>query len=156
MGRKGVTLTEVLIAIAIMSIMSGVMALSSATVGQQTAKKEAERAAAFIQGHISRENIAQRGLWFQVNTDSIEVWHGHDDISKIPQNPLFKANAGCSYVPSKAKLCYHIKQSSQSSGWEVISDDSTVVTDSTANGRHYITITGADQKSLNVIIGRNL
>ena len=83
MRHKGITLLETLIAITIMSIMSGVMALSSATVGQQSARREAERVAAFIQGHINRENIAKRGLWFQVEEDNIQVWHGFSSSSKI-------------------------------------------------------------------------
>ncbi len=154
MKNKGITLTEVLVAITIMSIMAGVMALSSATVGQQTAKREAERVAAFIQGHISRDNIAKRGLWFDVKTDSIEVWHGYDTGSKILQNPPFKANAGCTYT--NHNLCYHIAGSRKPEKYHIISDDSTVVTDNTTNGQYCIIVTGADRKSSNVIIGRNL
>ena len=152
--RKAFTLTEVLVAVAIMSIMAGVMALNSTTVGQQSAKREAERVAAFIQGHISRENIARRGLWFQVKENSIKVWHGFDDLSKELQTPEFKANSGCTYTSSTSKFYYHIKQSSFASDWILIADDSTVITDSGTNGQHIITVEGADKKSLNVIIGR--
>ena len=154
MGHKGVTLLETLIAITIMSIMAGVMMLSSSTVGQQSARREAERVAAFIQGHISRENIARRGLWFQVNEDNIQVWYGFDYSSKKQQNPDFKANSGCTYTTATKNLYYHIK--SVVSGWELISNDSTVVTDSGTKGGYYITVEGADKKSLNVLIGRNL
>ena len=152
--RRAFTLVEVVIALAIMSIMAGVMALNSAAVGQHTAKKEAERVAAFIQGHISRANIAMRGVWFEVKTDSIEVRHGFEYSTSIPQNPPFNANSGCSYTASQAKLCYNIKKSKIQTGWEIISDDSTVITDSGTNGQHCITIEGADKKYSNVIIGR--
>ena len=154
--HRAFTLTEVLVAVAVMSIMAGVMALNSATVGKQTAKREAERVAAFIQGHISRENIARRGLWFQVKTDSIEVWHGFDYNTSRLQSPPFNATSGCSYTASQTKLCYHIKQSNLEFGWKIISDDSTAVTDSETNGQHYITVNGADKKYSNVIIGRKL
>lgn len=154
MKSKGVTLTEVLVAIAVMSIMSGVMALSSATVGQQTAKREAERVAAFIQGHISRENIAKRGLWFQVNENSIQVWHGLS--SNAQEVPKLDAYHGCKYTPSQVKMCYNVKAFSKGLGWKAISGDSTVGTDNGTKGQHYISVEGADKKSLYVIIGRNL
>ena len=107
--RKAFTLTEVLVAITIMSIMSGVMALSSATVGQQSARREAERVAAFIQGHINRENIVRRGLWFKVNEDNIQVWHGLTQNSQVV--PELKANSGCKYTPKN--LCYNVSYSVQ-------------------------------------------
>ena len=158
MKKVAFTLTEVLVAITIMSIMAGVMALTSATVGQQTAKREAERVAAFIQGHISRENIAQRGLWFEIKTDSIEVWHGlKGNTNAVPK---LNANQGCSYGPSTAKLCYNIRENILLKGdmslWKLISADSTVVTEEGTNGQHYIRVQGADNKFLNVIIGRRL
>ena len=157
MKHKGITLLETLIAITIMSIMAGVMMLSSATVGQQSARREAERVAAFIQGHISRENIAKRGLWFQVNEDNIQVWYGFKgDPSSTAAKSCLKANQGCVYSPAKSKLYYHIKTSNYVNGWYIISDDSTVIIGSGTNGQHYITIEGADKKSLDVIIGRNL
>ena len=152
--HRAFTLTEVLVAVAVMSIMAGVMALNSATVGKQTAKREAERVATFIQGHINKSNIAMHGLWFVVNPDSIEVRHGFDYYTSIPQTPPFNANSGCSYTASKTQLCYRIKF--VPSGWNAISDDSTVVTDSGENGQHIITIEGADKKYSNVIIGRKL
>lgn len=158
MKKAAFTLTEVLVAIAIMSIMAGIMALNSASVGQQSAQKEAERVAAFIQGHITRENIAQRGLWFEVKPDSIEVWHGlKGNTNAVPK---LNANQGCSYGSSTAKLCYNIREnillSSNMSSWKLISTDSTVVTEEGTNGQHYIRVQGADNKSLNVIIGRRL
>ncbi len=150
---RAFTLTEVLVAVAIMSIMAGVMALNSATVGKQTAKREAERVAAFIQGHISRENIARRGLWFQVNENNIRVWYGFNRQEQ--EMPKLNANQGCVYtmVDTKTNLCYRTK--SVPSDWVLIADDSTVITDSGTNGQHYITVNGADKKSLNVLIGRN-
>lgn len=156
MKKVAFTLTEVLVAITIMSIMAGVMALTSATVGQQTAKREAERVAAFIQGHISRENIAQRGLWFEIKTDSIEVWHGlKGNTNAVPK---LNANQGCSYGASTTKLCYNIGKTTllNQSSWKLISADSTVVTEEGTNGQHYIRVQGADNKFLNVIIGRRL
>ena len=152
--HRAFTLTEVLVAVAVMSIMAGVMALNSATVGKQTAKREAERVAAFIQGHITRANIAMRGVWFEVKPDSIEVWHGFDYNTSRLQSPPFNATSGCSYTASKTKLCYRTK--SVPLEWNAISDDSTVVTDSGENGQHIITIEGADKKYSNVIIGRKL
>ena len=156
MRHKGITLLETLIAITIMSIMAGVMMLSSATVGQQSARREAERVAAFIQGHISRENISKRGLWLQVNSKDIQVWYGFKKTSFLATeaNSYLKANQGCTYTTATKKLYYHIK--SVVSDWELISNDSTVVTDSGTKGQYYITVEGADKKSLNVLIGRNL
>ena len=158
MRKKALTLTEVLVAITIMSIMAGVMALSSATVGQQSARREAERVAAFIQGHISRENISKRGLWLQVNSKDIQVWYGFKKTSFLATeaNSYLKANQGCTYNAAKSKLYYHIVASNYVSEWEVISDDSTVSVSSGTKGQHYITVEGADNKSLNVIIGRKL
>ena len=155
--HRAFTLTEVLVAVAVMSIMAGVMALNSSTVGQQTAKREAERVAAFIQGHISRANIAMRGVWFNVNEDNIFVEYGFAYFSKERQYPDFKANTGCKY--SVHKLFYNIESQktlddAKSYGWSLISKDSTVVTDSGTNGQHCIQIEGADKKYSNVIIGR--
>ena len=149
---RAFTLTEVLVAVAVMSIMAGVMALNSSTVGQQTAKREAERVAAFIQGHISRENIAKRGLWFQVNENNIQVWNGLKN--KEQELKPLNANQGCVYTITSSKLCYRIRESVKPSEWELIADDSTVVTDSGTNGQHCIKIEGADKKYSNVIIGR--
>ena len=158
MRHKGITLLETLIAITIMSIMAGVMMLSSATVGQQSARREAERVAAFIQGHISRANITRRGLWFEVKEDNINVSYGFTLNSQQIQYPDLKANTGCKY--SEHKLFYNIdSQTIQADAvnkkWYMISKDSTVVvSDGSQNGQHCITVQGADNKSLNVIIGR--
>lgn len=150
--HRAFTLTEVLVAVAVMSIMAGVMALNSATVGKQTAKREAERVAAFIQGHINKSNIAMHGLWFVVNQNNIQVWYGFS--SQQQEKPQLNANQGCVYTIENAKLCYRTK--SVPSGWNAIEDDSTAVTDSVENGQHIITIEGADKKYSNVIIGRKL
>ena len=157
MIHKGVTLTEVLVAITIMSIMAGVMALNSSTVGQQSAKREAERVAAFIHGHISRANTAMRGVWFQVNEDNIRVGYGFKYDAQQIQYPDFKANTGCKY--SQHQLFYNIESqtnqlSATNNQWSMIPKNSTVVTDSGKNGQQCIKIEGADQKSLYVIIGR--
>ena len=74
--------------------------------------------------------------------------------------PQLNANQGCKYTPA-LKLFYNIEsQSIQQSfinkGWAMIQQDSTVITDIGNNGQHCITVSGADNKSLNVIIGRNL
>ena len=57
MRRKALTLTEVLTGLAILSILAGVMTLNSATVGQQTARREAERVAAFFRAHMLRARL---------------------------------------------------------------------------------------------------
>ena len=156
--RKAFTLTEVLVAVAIMSIMAGVMALNSATVGQQSAKREAERVAAFIQGHISRENMAKRGLWFEVQDDSIKVWHSLKGKEDLQEDPELKASNGCKYSSSSPKMCYGIRESVLEDfslkSWKLISKDNTAVTDSGTKAQYYITVEGADKESVNVIIGR--
>ena len=154
MRMKAFTLTEVLVAVAIMSIMAGVMSLNSATVGQQTAKREAERVAAFIQGHINRENIARRGLWFKVNDDNIQVGYGFSYSLNILQDTNFKASTGCTYAAKTQQLRYRVTH--EVSDWLLISDDSTVVTGTGTNKQLYITVTGANNKTCDVIIGRNL
>ena len=154
MRQKGFTLVELSIAIAVMSISAGVTSMNYSAFGQHTAKNEAERVAAFIQGHISREDLARRGLWIQVNSDNIQVWYGFSEAFRTMESSDLKAYHGCKYTPSAQKLCYRIKKSAVPVTWKVISDDSTVLTGSGTDGQHYITVEGTDQKSMNVIIRR--
>lgn len=156
MKKNAFTITEVVVAMTIMLITAGVLSMKSSGVWQQTAQKEAERAAAFIQGHISRENMAKRGLWFEVQDDSIKVWHGLEKNSE--EIPELKASNGCKYSSSSPKMCYGIRESVLEDfslkSWKLISKDNTAVTDSGTKAQYYITVEGADKESVNVIIGR--
>ena len=161
--KKAFTVTEMLLAVAIMSIVAGIMALNLPAVGQYTAKREAERVAVFLQGHISKENIARRGLWFKVNDDSIQVWYGLKAVNTKEQAvSTLNANQGCKYIPSLQYLCYHINKSIISKhvwgspSWILISDDSTVVTGTGKSKQLYITVKGAGSTTCDVIIGRGL
>ena len=158
MKKNAFTITEVVVAMTIMLITAGVLSMKSSGVWQQTAQKEAERAAAYIQGHISRENMAKRGLWFEVQDDSIKVWHSLKGKEDLQEDPELKASNGCKYSSSSPKMCYGIREAVLEDfslkSWKLISKDNTAVTDSGTKAQYYITVEGADKESVNVIIGR--
>ena len=108
MRRMALTLTEVLMGIAIMSILAGVMMLNGNTIGQQTARREADRVAAFFRAHLRRANMTHDVVWFTVNVDNtpnrIDVQIGDDQANPLKTDKL-EAREKCSFsAPSSSKL----------------------------------------------------
>ena len=153
--RKGVTLTELLIGITIMSILAGVMTLNGNTIGQQTARREADRVAAFFRAHLNRANMTHDVVWFTVTVD--ETPHRIDaQIGSNKYNPLkidkLEAREKCSFSTSSNKLLYNTKVNAL--GYTILPANASVdIGPATAN-LHCITVTGADGKTCTVRISK--
>ena len=97
MTRRGFTLVEILIAIAIMGILAGTMTLSGNSAGQ-TARKEAEKVAALISSAVQRADRMNLSFDVKINNDNvISVDWSQNAPKHMTNNPL-KASKGCKYV----------------------------------------------------------
>ena len=152
MMRKAVTLTELLIGIAVLSILAGTMSLSNNAFNRQTAKREAERVAAYIQAKILASDRTHDGLWFTIDDKTISLRRGISfDVAVSKDQPL-EANTDCSFSTKTKKLRY--RASTPSKYQEISPDSSAKVVQGTLPG-YRITINGADGKSCDVVIGTN-
>ena len=153
MRRKALTLTEVLTGLSILSILAGVMTLNSATVGQQTARREAERVVAFFRSHILRANRTHDVVWFTVDVDetpnSIEAKIGTDQDSPLKTDKL-EAREKCSFSTSTKKLVYN---KDNQGTYNTIPANASVDIDS-GTGGYSLTVNGADGKSCAVRISK--
>ena len=77
MRRRAFTLTEVVVSILVMGIMASAIVLSSSS-SKQTAKSEAERAAALIGRLIERADRTRSAFWLDVKNDRLEIRTGAD------------------------------------------------------------------------------
>ena len=167
MRRKALTLTEVLTGLAILSILAGVMTLNSATVGQQTARREAERVAVFLQTHILRANLTRDVLWLTVdnsatpNTITAATGKASDTLLKTE---TLEAREKCSFSPA-LKLVHNFnliyRTDDNTRDHTKISADASIdigpVMASEGNdipGWYRLTVKGADEKYCNVLISK--
>ena len=155
MRRKALTLTEVLTGLAILSILAGVMTLNSATVGQQTARREAERVAAFLQSHILRANLTRNVLWVTVSNaeapHSIEVRTGTDFNVPLKTDKL-EASDKCFFSTESSKLVYN--KSSDTGTYTKIPANASVDIGPQTDGLHCLQIDGANGKTCFVRISK--
>lgn len=152
--RKGVTLTELLIGITIMSILAGVMTLNGNTIGQQTARREADRVAAFFRAHLNRANMTHDVVWFTVNVDDtpnrIDVQIGYDIASPLKTDKL-EASEKCSFSTSSENLVYN---KNNAGGYGTIHADASVDIGPVTSGLYCLTVTGADGRTCTVRISK--
>ncbi len=156
--RKGVTLTELLIGITIMSILAGVMTLNGNTIGQQTARREADRVAAFFRAHLNRANMTHDVVWFTVTVDEtpnhIEARTGIYFASPLKTDKL-EAREKCSFTP-KLYLIYNTSKEmvANTNRYYMITANASVDIGPATADMHCITVTGADGKTCTVRISK--
>ena len=152
--RKGVTLTELLIGITIMSILAGVMTLNGNTIGQQTARREADRVAAFFRAHLNRANMTHDVVWFTVVDDDtpnrIDVQIGTDRNNPLKTDKL-EAREKCSFSTSYHMLVYN---KNGAGFYKTISADASVDIGPETAGMYCLTVIGADGKTCTVRISK--
>lgn len=155
MRRRGVTLTELLIGITIMAILAGVMTLNGNTIGQQTARREADRVAAFFRAHLRRANMTHDVVWFTVTVDEtphrIDVQIGSDWHNPLRTDKL-EAREKCSFsAPSSSKLVYN---KNNAGAYQTLPADASVDIGPATAGLHCLTVTGADGRTCTVRISK--
>ena len=153
--HKAFTLTETLVGLTVMTILAGVMTLSANSIGKQTAKREADRAAAYLQAHLRRADARNDILWIRINKDdnNIEIKTGPVYEDAKPKTPL-KASKECSYL-NKLRLIYNVPKAQSVKGtlYSLISHDASVIASSNSGGQYSFGVKGADGKTYNVLIG---
>ena len=150
------TLTETVIGLAILSILAGVMTLSSGSVGKQSAKREAERVVKLMNSYIMQGNLTHNVTWFTVLKDSIEVKTGESFDHPVTQEEM-SASEGCSYT--KMLLVYNWgrnnnPQGYNSDGHSRIEAGDSVSLSAPQTTSYKLTVTGANGKTCDVYIGR--
>lgn len=151
MRRKAVTLTELLIGIAVMAILAGAMSLNQGTFGKQTAKREADRVAGYIQAKLLDSDRTHDGLWFVIDEHRITVKRGRTLSEAISKDQDLEANTDCSF--STIKLRYRTDEVKYAYK-EISADSSVKVVQGTLPG-YRITVKGADGNTCYVVIGTN-
>lgn len=154
MRRKAMTLAEVLTGLMILAVLAGVMTLNSNTIGQQTARREADRVAAFFRAHLNRANMTHDVVWFTVTVDKIP--HRIDaQIGSDKNNPLkidkLEAREKCSFSTSYKTLVYNKNNAGLYN--TILADASVDIGPETA-GMYCLTVTGADGKTCTVRISK--
>lgn len=90
--HRAFTIIEIMMGILIMTIVYAV-SLISIDSAKQTAKREAERVAAYLYRQIEKAERIHKNFYIEVYTDFIRVnWY---DINTIDDS--FKAHTGCKY-----------------------------------------------------------
>ena len=95
MRRRAFTLTELVVAMMILTIMGAAMTLSTGS-SKQTARMEAERIAVVISRLIEKADRMHGAFWVNVKDDRLEIRTGAE-YSSAAREGDFKATAGCSY-----------------------------------------------------------
>ena len=153
MMRKGVTLTELLIGITIMSILAGVMTLNGNTIGQQTARREADRVAAFFRAHLNRANMTHDVVWFTVTPNRIDVQIGDERTSPLKTDKL-EASEKCSFPTSSTSFKRLVYNKNNAGEYGTIHADASVDIGPATAGLHCLTVTGADGRTCTVRISK--
>ena len=149
MRRKAMTLAEVLTGLMILAVLAGVMTLNSNTIGQQTARREADRVAAFFRAHLQRANMTREILWFTVSTTKTP---NTIEASTDKHKDTLKAMEKCSFSTSTNKLVYN---KSDEYTYKTISDDALVdVVEQKQGNAYYVEVKGADGQSCFVRISK--
>ena len=160
MKHRAFTLTELLIGMLILTVTAGVFYLDSDALGRQTAKREAERAAMYIQSHMRRTDVTQDVLWIRITSDDIELKNGmfaakNDyDNAKVVEGQKFEAMPGCRFQ-SDWCLVYP-KNTEQNLGtmiFKPIPSGASINTGTGTAGKYCITVNGADGQEYNILIG---
>ena len=137
--------------IAIMSILAGVMMLNGNTIGQQTARREADRVAAFFRAHLRRANMTHDVVWFTVTPNRIDVQIGDDQANPLKTDKL-EAREKCSFsAPSSSKLVYN---KNNAGAYQTLPADASVDIGPATAGLHCLTVTGADGRTCTVRISK--
>lgn len=145
--------------ITIMSILAGVMTLNASSIGQQTAKREAERVAAYIQDRMRRADKTHSVVWFTVTKTEIEVRTGYDYDSATVEAPTFTATGKCEYS-TELKLVYPRDEDKDLGSvhgggtYKHAVQGASITLDTGTVSGTYLTVHGEDGKDCNVIIGR--
>ena len=162
MKRKAFTLTELLIGMLIMVITAGVFTLNSNMIGRHTAKREAERVAAYIQTHFRKADITQNVLWITITSEEIEIKAGefYDYLAytnaKSVDEPLH-ASTGCTF-PDNLRLVYPATKDRKQGAitFKPVSSGASVNIGTDTEGQYCLTVNGADGETYNVLIGSQL
>ena len=153
MRHRAFSLTELFIGMLILAITAGVFMLNMDTLGRQTAKREAERVAAYIQTCMKRADETQCGLWLNIQENYINMCTGIKyDASRIK---TMQAAKNCSYTTSTKQLIYRTNQQpTPTSKYKLIDNDSVVRLNGNITVQYRITVKGADDQSCEVLIGK--
>ena len=96
MKRSAMSLTELLVGIAILTILAGITHLSP-DLYKQTSKREAEKICAILSNYIQKANATQVAFNFEVNTKQIKFVWQNTSLSPSERTKTFDASSGCSY-----------------------------------------------------------
>ena len=165
MKHRAFSLIELLIVLLILSITAMVTSLNMNKFTEQTARNDAEKAAAFINNKIHRAAMKGVGFRLTVNDDSLASEYGLDDDNMTSEEAL-NAGKGCSFAlyaksgtsygtSTKNKLYCNVNGSSVSiRNWYKISDDCFARTSTQEEGEYYIKVSDSAGNFCNVIIAR--
>ncbi len=92
MRRRAFTLAELTVGVVVMMVTLGVATMSLRST-DQTAKREAERLAAYLYRQIDKAERIHKGFTMKVGTNSVTINWG--DL--YSEDTSFKASDGCSY-----------------------------------------------------------
>ena len=161
MKRRAFTLTELLISMLVMAILAGAAILNIDAMGRQSAQREAEKVAAFINTNLRRADMTQDNLWITIASSYIDIKQGfftskalHDSAASVPNSPV-KASNGCTFQSDNKRLLYpsNKEQSLGTIKFQPIPAGTAVNVSTSSGGKYYITVNGADSKTLYVQIG---
>ena len=158
--RKAFTLTELLIGILIMVITAGVLTLNTGKMGHQTAKREAERVAAYILACMRKADIRQDTFWITITNEGIELKAGEFinynayTTAKLVDDPPFTMSKGSTFK-NNARLVYPStkERSIGTLTFKPIASGTSVNTSEGTGSQYCLTINGYDGETYNVLIG---
>ena len=161
MKRTAFTLTELLIGMLVMAILAGAAILNIDAMGRQSAQREAEKVAAFINTNLRRADITNDNLWITIDSSCVDIKQGsftskalHDNAASVPNSPV-KASNGCTFQSDNKRLIYpsNQEQSLGTTKFKPIPAGAAVNVSTNSGGKYYITVNGADSETLYVLIG---
>ena len=150
------TMIEALLAITLMLIMAGTMTLGYGNFAKQSAKYEAEKAAAYIHNRLRMADITRDVLWFTARSgsDSLELKRGAKLDSAAVELPKFTLQDGCKFShQSTVKLVYNVKE--DTGEYKLVSPNSTAVASTISSGGKFcLTVTDSENRNHYVLIGK--
>ena len=154
MRRKAFTITELAVAMLIMTTMAAAVALST-NAAKQTAKNEANKIAAVITRLITNADRTHSAFWFIPEDNNLYVVMGRTYSSSAREKLDFKLSNGCSFSSSHARLGYNTEQYA---AYSVI-DTSTypsvrveVSSETKDNAKFKLTVTGEDRSTCYIYV----
>ena len=153
MRRKAFTITELAVAMLIMTTMAAAIALNTNTA-KQTAKNEAERIAAVINRLIERADRTHSRFWFIPEENNIYIALTKDyNKNSTPKEKLdFKINSGCSFSSSPTIMGYNTEGSTTSNVIIKTAVRVEVSSETKDNAKFTLTVTGADASTCYVYV----